>query len=124
MKTHDFIKANIGNLVYVENVRDYGMLGDIRRVISNRRPLVIIKLMKTGMVYVETLNGTFLTLKPSSIHEFDDDSITDTSIIRDIAAYAIKHNNYKISLKIKYEFQFAGLYPHIMKVHEIKPDKT
>jgi len=121
MKTHDFIKANIGNLVYVENIRDYGMMSDMRRILKNKRPLVIIKLMKTGLVYVETLNGVFLTVKPGSLREFEDDSITDPDIIRDVAAYSNKHNNYKIARKVKYEFAFAGLYPEVLQSFKIKP---
>ncbi len=56
------------------------------------------------------------------IRSLPDNSIMDTDLILQISLYGIKYNDNSLYIKIKKEFQFAGLYPHIMKVYDINID--
>ena len=122
MKTFDFIKANIGNLVYCENHREYSFNKMMHAQIANR-PLVIIELTKSGLVKVQNLDGDLIKLKATSLREYDDGSINDADTIQQIATYSIKYNNTQITRKVKEEFMYVGLYPHIQKKFDIMPDK-
>ncbi len=56
-----------------------------------------------------------ITIDPKEILLLPDNSITDSETIRQIALYSIKNNDISLNYKIKKEFEFCGLYPHIMK---------
>lgn len=54
-----------------------------------------------------------ITINPIEIFKLEDNSITDAETIRQIALWGITYNDNSLANKIKKEFQFAGLYPHV-----------
>lgn len=69
MKTHDFINANIGNKVYITGEGDLAMSGELRQLIYNKTELTLVKLTKSGMVYLEDESGKFYSVPPSNVRE-------------------------------------------------------
>lgn len=63
-----------------------------------------------------------ITIDIEKILVLPDNSITDTETIRQIALWSIKMNDNSLNDKISKEFHFAGLYPHVMKIHGIVPE--
>jgi hypothetical protein len=63
-----------------------------------------------------------ITINPEEILKMPDNSIVDRETIRQIALYGIKTNDSSLDCKIKREFQFAGLYPHVMMPFNINPE--
>jgi hypothetical protein len=63
-----------------------------------------------------------ITINPEEILKMPDNSIVDRETIRQIALYGIKTNDSSLDCKIKREFQFAGLYPHVMMPFDINPE--
>lgn len=51
MKNHEFIEKNIRNRVYVTGDRDLAFNGELRKIISNKTELTIVKLTKGGMAF-------------------------------------------------------------------------
>jgi len=64
-----------------------------------------------------------ITIDPMEIVQLPDNSITDPETIRQIALYSIKYNDCSLNNKVKKEFAFAGLYPNVMNIYNISPDK-
>jgi hypothetical protein len=64
-----------------------------------------------------------ITINIDDIRNLPDNSIMDGEIIRQIALYSIKYNDNSLNKKIKKEFEYAGLYPFVMKSFDIKPEK-
>jgi len=64
-----------------------------------------------------------ITIDIDAIKASLDNSITDPETIRQIALYSIETGDDEITRKIKNEFAFVGLYPHIMKPFNIMPEK-
>lgn len=63
-----------------------------------------------------------ITIDPIEILSMPDNSITDPETIRQIALYSIKYNTNTLNNKIKKEFEYCGLYPHLIKTYNINPD--
>jgi hypothetical protein len=63
-----------------------------------------------------------ITINADEIRKRDDNSITDTETIRQIALYANKTRDFSLIRKIKNGYEFAGLYPEIMSTFNIKPE--
>jgi len=63
-----------------------------------------------------------ITIDIEKIRVLPDNSITDSETIRQIALWSIKMNDNSLNDKIRKEFHFAGLYPHVMKIHDIVPE--
>lgn len=59
---------------------------------------------------------------PIECKKLPDNSITDSDTIREIAIYGIETNDSSLYRKIKNGFEFAGLYPHVQKIHDIRPE--
>jgi hypothetical protein len=64
-----------------------------------------------------------ITIDPEKIRMLPDNSITDSETIRQIALWSIKMNDNSLNDKIRSEFYFAGLYPHVMTTFGIGPIK-
>ncbi len=69
MKTHDFIRANIGNKVYITGCGDLGMIGELRGFIRNKTPLTLIKLTRKGYAYLLDDNGEYHNVPPRNVRE-------------------------------------------------------
>ena len=69
----------------------------------------------------KTMNND-VTINPDEIRALPNNSITDPETIRQIALYGIALNSDELNCKIKHEFTYLGLYPHIMKPFEFPPD--
>ena len=63
-----------------------------------------------------------ITIDIEKIRVLPDNSITDVETIRQIALWSIKMNDNSLTDKIRKEFHFAGLYPHVMKIHGTVPE--
>lgn len=70
-----------------------------------------------------------ITLNIEETLKLDDNSITDNETIRQIGLittnFGIKISNderKQLARKVKKEYQFVGLYPHLMKKFNIKPE--
>ena len=63
-----------------------------------------------------------ITINPEEIRKLPDDSITDVETIRQIALYGIKMNDSSLYPKVKKGFEYAGLYPRVMKPIMIVPN--
>jgi hypothetical protein len=63
-----------------------------------------------------------ITIDPEKIRMLPDNSVTDFETIRQIALWSIKMNDNSLNDKIRKEFHFAGLYPHVMKIHNELPE--
>jgi len=63
-----------------------------------------------------------ITIDPEKIMMLPDNSVTDSETIRQIALWSIKMKDNSLNDKIRKEFHFAGLYPHVMKIHGIVPE--
>lgn len=63
-----------------------------------------------------------ITIDPKEILLLPDNSITDGETIHQIALYSIKTLDSSLNKKIKSGFEFAGLYPHVMKFTDIIPE--
>lgn len=63
-----------------------------------------------------------ITIDPSEISKLPNNSITDAETIRQIALYTNKTGDMSLTDKIRSGFEVAGLYPEVMKVHNILPD--
>lgn len=72
MKNHEFIEKNIGNRVYVTGDRDLAFNGELRKIISNKTELMIVKLTKGGMAYLVDDEGKFYTVPPRNVREVGD----------------------------------------------------
>ncbi len=70
MKNNDFINANIGNTVYLTNSGD-AMCGKITQLILNKTPLTLIKLTRGGMAYLRDDHGTYYSVPPRIVREFE-----------------------------------------------------
>jgi len=68
MKTHDFIRVNIGERVYIDGSGDLAMCGEFRKLIREETELTLLKLTKGGNAYVVDDNGTFYSIKPKNIN--------------------------------------------------------
>lgn len=71
-----------------------------------------------------------ITIDIQEILLLPDDSITDIETIRQIGLattkwkYLDKDTAHRLGRKIKHEFGFAALYPHVMKKFDILPDRV
>ena len=63
-----------------------------------------------------------ITIDIEKIRVLPDNSVTDIETIRQIALWSIKMNDNSLNDKIRKEFHFAGLYPHVMKIHNEVPE--
>jgi hypothetical protein len=63
------LKKNIGNRVYVTGDRDLAFNGELRKIISNKTELTIVKLTKSGMAYLVDDEGKFYTVPPRNVRE-------------------------------------------------------
>lgn len=91
-------------------------------VITNYKPnFRVEKIVELPLPEEKELTNE-ITIDPDKIRVLPDNSVTDVETIRQIALWAIKENDNSLNCKIKKEFYFAGLYPHVMKVHNILPD--
>jgi len=63
-----------------------------------------------------------ITINPEEILLLPDNSITDSETIRQIALYSIKYNDISLNGKIKKEYEYCGLYPHVMTPINVFPD--
>lgn len=70
-----------------------------------------------------------ITLNIEETLKLDDNSITDAETIRQIGLittnFKLKISDderYQLARKVKKEFQVFGLYPHVMKKFDIKPE--
>lgn len=63
-----------------------------------------------------------ITINIGELRKVPDNSITDAETIRQIALYSIRENDDSLISKIKKEFEICGLYPHVIKSYNIKPD--
>ena len=70
-----------------------------------------------------------ITLIIEETLKLDDNSITDSETIRQIGLittnFGLKISDderKELARKVKREYQFAGLYPHVMKKFDIKPE--
>ncbi len=64
-----------------------------------------------------------IKINPDEIRKLPNNSIEDNETIRQIGLYSSKTGDCSLNLKIKSGFEYIGLYPHIMKILDIKPDK-
>lgn len=62
-----------------------------------------------------------ITINPEEIRNLPDGSVTDPETIRQIALYGIKTNDSSLDCKIRKEFTFAALYPHVMERYADNP---
>ena len=69
MKAHEFIEKNIGNKVYVTGDGDLAMCIEFRKIIFNKTELRIVKLTKSGMVYLVDEENNFYTVPPRNVRE-------------------------------------------------------
>lgn len=60
-----------------------------------------------------------ISINIEEIKNLPDNSITDPETIRQISLWGIKNNSDELYCKIKKGFEFAGLYPNIMKPYNI-----
>lgn len=51
-------------------------------------------------------------------------SVEDGETIRQLALHSIQSGDKTLLIKINPLYEFAGLYPHIMKVHDINPEMS
>lgn len=56
-----------------------------------------------------------ITIDLEKIAKMPDNSITDAETIRQLAVHSIQTNDTELLCKIKKEFEYLGLYPHVMK---------
>lgn len=63
-----------------------------------------------------------ITINVDDIRKLPDRSITDAETIRQIALYSMKTGDCSLNNKIRKEFEYCGLYPHIMKTFDILPE--
>lgn len=63
-----------------------------------------------------------ITIDIEKIRVLPDNSVTDIETIRQIALWSIKMNDNSLNDKIRKEFYFSGLYPHVMTPFGILPD--
>jgi hypothetical protein len=63
-----------------------------------------------------------VTIDLDAVRAAEDNSITDSETIRQLALHSINTGDTSLLVKIRKEFQFAGLYPHVMKAFDIKPE--
>lgn len=68
MNIHEFIKANIGNKVYLSGDGDLAMSSELRPFISNKEPLTLMRLNKKGMAIVEDSDGNTYSVPPRNIN--------------------------------------------------------
>jgi len=71
MKTYDFIRANIGNKVYITGHGDLAMCGELRNFIFNKTEFTLIRLTKGGMAILSDDNGKEFSVPPSNVSEVD-----------------------------------------------------
>ena len=72
MTTKDFIDQAIGNLVYITGDGDLGMDSSLRRLISNKTELRLIKWTRGGSVYLHDENeNKYYTVPPSNVREIN-----------------------------------------------------
>lgn len=64
-----------------------------------------------------------ITIDIEEIRQLPDDSVTDPETIRQIALYCIRNNDRLLSRKINSLFAYAGLYPEVINLHNILPDR-
>jgi hypothetical protein len=64
-----------------------------------------------------------ITINLEAVALLPDNSITDPEMIRQIALHAIQTNDNELLCKIKKEFEYAGLYPNVIKTLDMDPDK-
>lgn len=69
MRNHDFIKSNIGSIVYVTGDGDLAFRGGLRDIIFNKTPLTIVKLTKGGMAYLTDGKNKYYTVPPRNVRE-------------------------------------------------------
>ena len=74
-----FIEENIGNKVYIKPGADLSFSSEFRRIISNKIPLTIIKLTKSGMVYLTDNQNNFYTIPPRNIDSIIYDNYNSNS---------------------------------------------
>jgi hypothetical protein len=72
MNTYDFIRANIGNKVYVTGDGDLGMCGELRKFIFNKTEFTLIRLTRGGMAILSDDNGKEFSVPPSNVREVGD----------------------------------------------------
>lgn len=58
------------------------------------------------------------------IARMPDQSVTDPETIRQIALHGIETGDSSLNSKVKKGFEVFGLYPHLIKSHDIYPDET
>ena len=91
------------------NVLPISMIHNV--VITKDKYLQLDKLSKEGS-YGNKLTKFNLV---EDLLLLEDNSITDSDLIRAIALWGIENNSNMLNSKIKSELQFAGLYPNVMK---------
>jgi len=64
-----------------------------------------------------------ITINPLEIRNLQNGSVTDPETIRQIALYGIKTGDSSLNCKIRRGYEHAGLYPFVMKYHNIVPEK-
>ena len=70
MTTNEFIKQAIGNKVYITSDGDLGIDRSLRGLISNKTPLILVKLTKAGYAYVYNgITKKYHSIPPSNIRE-------------------------------------------------------
>lgn len=69
MKAYEFIEKNIGNRVHLTGDGDLAMCYKFRKIISNKTELTIVKLTKSGMVYLVDDENNSYTVPPRNVRE-------------------------------------------------------
>jgi len=70
MKNWDFINSNVSHDVYVIRDGDLSIDRELRRLISIKAKLKIVKLTKSGMAYLVDENGKHYSVPPRNVREY------------------------------------------------------
>jgi len=71
MKNHDFINDNIGKDVFITGRGDLGMDRELRRLVSRKSKLKIVKLTRGGMAYL-TDGVKCYSVPPRNVREYSE----------------------------------------------------
>jgi hypothetical protein len=69
-----FMEKNIGNKVYIKGSGDLAFSSEFRDIIKNKIPLKIVKLTKSGLVYLVDNKNNFYTVPLRNILYDNNDS--------------------------------------------------